>query len=382
MRLLYVAPRYHTNQVPIMCGWAARGDEVTFCAQFEGISEVHDYVDFVQMKKSWLCKLWFKIIDMCYTPVQAEDKKISAFLPSVLDMVKIVRRVKPDVVILRERTKTMLIAYLVCKFMGIRNVVLYTQTSYERLMVKEKSIKQFFRKLMFPRVIFTPVLYKGKRISTTEKDPHIYYIPLVSDVAENKARGYCSDGCLRMLDIGKYREYKNHFYLIDALKPLTNREDIHLTIIGQMANSTEREYFERLKEAVHQAELDDMVTLQENISYRLMHQVYQEHDILVLPSKNETAGMVILEAMAEKMGVISSNNCGLSCYAEMNDCGEIFPLDNVAKLTEIINKIAENKNIVRTMGENAGKAVNTYYSFNNYYMSFMEMLRKEFELEK
>lgn len=183
---------------------------------------------------------------------------------------------------------------------------------------------------------------------------------------------------MRILDIGKYRDYKNHFYLIEALKPLKDRKDIRCTIIGQVSNSDERAYFEKLREAVHQAGLDNMITLRENISYRLMHQVYQGHDILVLPSKNESAGMVILEAMSERMGVLSSNNCGLSCYVETNDCGEIFPLDDAEQLTKIIAKIADNKSAVKIMGDNAAEAIRSYYSFDNYFSCFMEMIEKEF----
>lgn len=162
MKLLYVAPRYHTNQVPIMRGWAERGDKVTFCAEYEGISEVHDYVDFIRMKESWLCRLWFKIIDMRCTPVQAEDKKIRAFIPSALEMAKLVHKLKPDAVILRDRTIPMLVVYWVCKVMGVKNVVQYIQTPYDELLVKEKNIKQFLKQTLFPRVIFTPVMYKGK----------------------------------------------------------------------------------------------------------------------------------------------------------------------------------------------------------------------------
>lgn len=235
--------------------------------------------------------------------------------------------------------------------------------------------------MLFPNVIFTPIMYRGKRIATEKIAPHVHYIPFVSNLAEGENRRYCPDNCLRILDVGKYRDYKNHFYLIEALAPLKDRKDIRVTVIGQVSNSDERQYFEKLEQAVHLAELDSMVTLRENVSYRFMHQVYQEHDILVLPSKFESAGMAILEAMAEKMGVICSNNCGLPDHVESNNCGITFPLDNAEKLTEIIVKIADNKSIVERMGDNAAKAVNSQFSFENYFSSFMDMLRKEFKFD-
>ena len=39
MRVLYVAPRYHTNQIPVMKGWQAGGHEVVFISQFAGTPE-------------------------------------------------------------------------------------------------------------------------------------------------------------------------------------------------------------------------------------------------------------------------------------------------------------------------------------------------------
>jgi hypothetical protein len=43
MRFLYVAPRYHTNQVPIIRGLKRKGHEVCFLSQYAG--KVEDYSD-------------------------------------------------------------------------------------------------------------------------------------------------------------------------------------------------------------------------------------------------------------------------------------------------------------------------------------------------
>ena len=59
MKILYVSHRYHTNQVHIMKGWHDRNVEVMFLAQYEGVSEIHDYVTF--------CRILFTIICKCCT---------------------------------------------------------------------------------------------------------------------------------------------------------------------------------------------------------------------------------------------------------------------------------------------------------------------------
>ena len=41
MKVLYLAPRYHTNQAAIMKGWIENGHEVRFISQYAG--KVEDY---------------------------------------------------------------------------------------------------------------------------------------------------------------------------------------------------------------------------------------------------------------------------------------------------------------------------------------------------
>ena len=381
MKLLYIGPRYHTNQVPIMKGWMEHGDHVTFAAQFEGKSEVHDYVDFVKIKPSKMCLRRFRNIDERYDASTAEDKKIEAFVPSFIEMVKLLQQVKPDVVVLRDRKKTSFITYMACQLLGIKKVILYTQTSYEKLSQKDGFLKEFIKNVCFPRVVFTPVMYKGNRIKTPQNIPHVYFIPLVADVGERK-KTYRNNNQLKLLDVGKYRDYKNHFYLIDAIEPLKDRDDISITIIGEVSNDAEKQYYAKLERKIMEKGLSHMVTLRKNINYHMMNTVYDEHDLLVLPSKNETAGMVILEAMAEGLGVISSNNCGLICYAEMNNSGKSFPLDNVTEVTDLIRRLADHNEIVAQWGSNARKTVEEKFQFKHYYAAFMGMIRDEFEEHK
>lgn len=62
-RVTYMAPRYHTNQVPVMRGWRDAGVEVQFLAQYQGVGEVHDGVKFYQLHPSLLTRVWHRIIE-------------------------------------------------------------------------------------------------------------------------------------------------------------------------------------------------------------------------------------------------------------------------------------------------------------------------------
>lgn len=166
----------------------------------------------------------------------------------------------------------------------------------------------------FPQKVFSPVWYKGR-----ERGKKAYlggeikhYVPLVCDKPELEVKNYCPDGVIRILDVGKFRDYKNHFGFIESVHQIHDKSRLKITIAGQVTTEPERLYFQRLQEQIKKYELENTVELRQNVPFKEMNQLYAANDILVLPSKGESAGMVILEAMSQGLCVMSSINCGLA----------------------------------------------------------------------
>lgn len=383
MKILYVAPRYHTNQVPIMQGWHGKNVTVMFMAQFQGVSEVHDYVDFQQIKPAYIMKIIHSLLIQKYGSVHVEDWEISRFVPSVIWLYHTIKRFSPDVVVIRERSVTTLLVTIISRYLKINKIILYTQTPLFPIQ-KARSISAVLKRILFPRISFTPVLYKGHKPTTFDYNAaereHKYFIPLAYP-AVNKITYQRDCNVLRLLDIGKYREYKNHFFFLEALKPLRSRKDLQITIIGQVSNADEEIYFENMKKRVEEYGLTNIVSLRRNIPYSEMSSIYADHNVLVLPSRNETAGMVILEAMAEGLCVLSSENCGLACYLTENNCGFTYSIDNPLRLTAIIEQLLNDKTIIFEMSKKSVAAVAQRYSFDNYFNGFCDILKKEFNYE-
>ena len=44
MKVMYIAPRFHTNQSAVVKGWIERGDEVTFISYYTAIIEDYSYI--------------------------------------------------------------------------------------------------------------------------------------------------------------------------------------------------------------------------------------------------------------------------------------------------------------------------------------------------
>lgn len=382
-KLLYVAPRYHTNQIPIMHGFCQCGCKVMFLAQYEGIGEVHDAVEFRLLKKSWISKLLFRYIEKKYSPSEAEGKKMHLFIPAFFHTIRLIKDFNPDLVILRERYLTSAIMYLLCKAIGIKKNILYVQQPIYDGEYSQNKIKNLLKKMLFPKAVFSPICYHGKKREKLKKE-NIYFVPLVVDgnyVQKIKGRSYFQEGILHFLDIGKYREYKNHFFLIDVFEKLKKSnmlDHVKLTIIGQASNSDEEAYMERLKQYVRKKDLDNEIEICRNIPFGDMHDLYLEHDVLLLPSTYESAGMVILEAMEMGLCVATSIYCGLGSYLDEYQCGYTFDIEETQYLEEIVTQMIRHREQIKMMGQKSIEVVQKFLLFENYFGALNKLTEQEF----
>ena len=155
-------------------------------------------------------------------------------------------------------------------------------------------------------------------------------------------------------------------------------ENVEVTIIGQLTNGMEREYFNSLKEYVEERHLEKTIILRGNVDYGMMDEIYSQHDVLLLASKVETAGMVVLEAMSQGLCVISGTNCGLTCYLNEYECGISFPTNNISALVEILDEISEKKSKIVQLGQRAQKIAKKEFCFDKYKEGLNRILQAEY----
>lgn len=379
-RILYTAPRYHTNQVPIMHGWHERGCRVMFMATFVGVSEVHDSVEFHLLKKSLISRLLFKYIDARYDANQVEWKKVCSFIPAVWDTAKKIKAFRPDIVIMRERVLPNAIIYLICRTLGIKKVIQYVQTPIADGVFNDNTLKRMVQKFLFPKVVFSPIYYNGKNRQERVTD-NVYFVPLISEATDIDKRTYFKNQKINFLLVGKYRDVKNHFFLVDVFEKLNDRVDlskVQLTMMGEVANDSENEYFEKLETYIQEKQLEGIVELQGSIPFEKMGEYYLGFDVLLLPSTSESAGMVILEAMEKGLCVASSIYCGLSCYLERYQCGYTYDIRQSEELTGLLEKLIENPNQIEEMGRRGCQVIREHLLFKNYEKALNELTEKEF----
>lgn len=391
MRILFVAPRFHTNQYPTSRALVDHGHEVFYLVQAVGTTEDHSIIKPTPMKLSLMGRLIKRHVNKKYDRPTAESKMIDHFVPSFFSVFKTIKSIKPDVVILRDRIPSTVLANLSCKLLGIKPVVLYNQNPLYSRRDKKPDLLHRIVFAMMPKVRFTISYIRNIYDLTEYRDDlyvkdHEYFVPYVCPL-NDKARDrsyFGEDGTLRILCTGKFRPYKNHRVLVDAVDIMRRNgrlNKISVTVLGQMSCDEEKEYFNDLDAYIKEKGVDDVITLRSNIPYKEMAGLYQSHDVYTLTSLNELASISILEAMGNALVPVSTSSNGTACYITEGENGLIFRTNDPNSLAEKLCELSENRDRIPKMAASGYRYMQENCMFENYYKALCDLLENEFSLK-
>jgi len=153
-----------------------------------------------------------------------------------------------------------------------------------------------------------------------------------------------------ILSIGQFIHRKGFDILLQSAKGLNG--DIGLYIIG---DKPIQEYIS-LKEQVHNISVHFLDFMsKEELSY-----YFQAADIFVLPTRYDVWGLVINEAMAHALPIITTNMCVAGLELVSPTEGFIVPADNKQQLQEKIQWLIDNESEAERMGNNAQNKIEEY----------------------
>lgn len=375
MRVMYVAPRYHTNQIPIMEGWKENGHEVCFLTRLEGTIEDYGVIKPIKVPFSKLSNFFTRLyVKMHPKNDIAYDIRLIYGFPKLSELRKAILGFKPDLVILRDKTVYCIMCYLICKHHGIKAIT-YNQSP---LYVPETELKRNWKhKLvdgLMPKRRYTPVVTNGHSKVNKVKDPNGYFVPFVGKLyCESSNRQYFTGNRINILEVGRYEARKNHFLMVDAFDRIYHEfPNARLTIVGTLDGKFQEEYYDKLVKYISDKKLTEVITLRSNLQFAKMEELYLKSDLYVLPSTNEPAAISILEAMGYSIPVICSTANGTSDYVEEGICGQVFQDGDVEGLTECMRKIVDDRDRLVHMGEEAYRICREKYQFENYYDALMK----------
>lgn len=378
MQFLYIAPRYHTNQVPIMRGLIRKGHKVCFISQYAG--RVEDYSDVTPIVTGY--SSIYRVIDACYVKVmgkidkRAKDRNIKCGFPPISKLAKEIKKSKADVAILRERSVYSIFAHLICKKYGIPTI-LYNQSPLWEDRIKNDLPHKLMRKLT-PSVRMTPVIGTKKEGKVIE--PGAMFIPFVMEPEmAPEERLWCKDGVIHIFSIGKYEQRKNHRMMVEVIEELAKTYPVHLTIAGECSTGAHNEYFENLRKYAADHNLQDRVTLLQNLNRRQVGEEYKKADLFVIPSTLEPASISQLEAMAYSLPVICGDKNGTACYVENGKNGWQFKDNNKESLKDAVVKIIFDTENMKSMGKKSYEFICEKYQIETYIAGIEQLLECENE---
>lgn len=182
----------------------------------------------------------------------------------------------------------------------------------------------------------------------------VAYIPHGAESRFLVPREYQSSEKLRLLYAGTWLDQRGIFYIRDALRNLAPKlPGLTMTFAGCGVSSEEIQQF-------FGAELASRIIVRPVVPVERMPELYAEHDVFLFPSLVEGLPLVLLEAMASGMPVISTETCGMADVVDDEFNGLLIPPANASAMEEAILRLAQSVELRKKLGEAAREAMKRY----------------------
>lgn len=159
--------------------------------------------------------------------------------------------------------------------------------------------------------------------------------PPVIDATELRAH---AAGPLRLLFAGTLSVHKGGHYLLEAFKREPSMHEAELTICGSV---TLPDAFVR--------ERRRGVTLRGHVGSGELRRAYLEHDALVLPTLSDGFGLVVTEALAHGLPVITTDQCGAAELIVHGQNGLLTRAADVESLMAALAHCAKERDALHAM---------------------------------
>ena len=170
-----------------------------------------------------------------------------------------------------------------------------------------------------------------------------------------------------ILFIGQISLRKGLHYLIDAFHKFKHPNK-RLHIVG--SHTLDKDFFE--EKIKH-----DKIIYYGHLNHLKLNNIMNKSHIFVIPSIEEGFATVILQAIAAGCPVIVSENTGASEYVENNKCGYSVPIRDVDAITDKLEIVAENNDLLNEFSNNATRCTQ-----NNTWSDYVDKLDKIIEEHK
>lgn len=153
----------------------------------------------------------------------------------------------------------------------------------------------------------------------------------------------------RLLFLSNLIESKGVLVLLDALKILKDKG--YSFICDFVGGETKEIDAKRFNEEVEKRGLNEIAIYQGRKYGEEKEVAFEQSDIFVFPTYNETFGLVNLEAMAHKKPIVATNEGGIPDVVKDGENGLIAEKKNPNSLAQSIGRLLESEELREKMGE-------------------------------
>ena len=126
--------------------------------------------------------------------------------------------------------------------------------------------------------------------------------------------------------------------------------DLRLDIAGDFDEDSD--YFKKIKRIIDENGLERTISFHGRLDPEQISNLYTQADVFVFPSRHETFGMVLVEAMSFGLPIVASAIPTTIEMVENNINGIIYETENVAALVRAIRRLTSDPNLRRSIVHN------------------------------
>lgn len=375
MKILFVAPRFHTNQYELVNTLLRKNHNVYFHVSTLGPTEDHSLLTPAQLKQSKISL----IIEKVFSNGKANRPY---YFPKVLDYWRRLKALQPDIIIVRDPYKTYF-SFLVTLYSIFlkAKIIFYSQEELYRERKQTTILKQRLFIVIFKAAWMTPII--GNKEKENSRIRHMYYVPIpIKCKTDQQKRNNSFTETPKLLMIGKFhQERKKHLLLIEAINRLSRKNDLRATLVGECVRPEQLERYKFLINKISQFQLSEKIQLLKNIPFNKMEDLYTAHNIFILPAINEPYSISVLEALGYGLPAICTDSCGSKYHITQGVNGYIIKSNSLDDLTTTLEKLVSNRDALAKMRQNSIEFARLNLSGDAFYMHLVHMLKDRFKLE-
>lgn len=153
-----------------------------------------------------------------------------------------------------------------------------------------------------------------------------------------------------VLFVGRIQSLKGPDVALDAFVGIADRvSDARMLVVGAASGEDGEAEYEYLQSRVKDLDLGDRVTFADPVPHREMPDVYRGSDVVLVPSRSESFGLVAAEAQAAGVPVVAADVGGLSSVVRPSSGGVLVDGWDPDDWSETLHRVLTDSELAKTL---------------------------------